>query len=78
MQTITITPNWQIHLPVEFRKKLGLREPGKMKMKLVDNNILLMPKKSAILQMAGKYKGRKQKKKINIEKIRDEIDYSCL
>lgn len=78
MQTITITPNWQIHLPVEFRKKLGLREPGKMEMKLVDNNILLMPKKSAILQMAGKYKGRKQKKKINIEKIRDEIDYSRL
>jgi AbrB family looped-hinge helix DNA binding protein len=78
VQTITVTPSWQIHLPVEFRKKLGLKEPGKMEMILEKDKIILKPKKSQVLKMAGKYKDRKPQKKINIDRVRDSIDYSKL
>lgn len=78
VQTITITPSWQIHLPVEFRKRLGLKEPGKMDMILENDKIILKPKKSKLLKMAGKYKTKKPSKKINLAKIRDQIDYAKL
>jgi hypothetical protein len=34
--------------------------------------------KSQILKLAGKYKNRKPAVKLNIEKIREKIDYSSL
>ena len=77
-QTITITPSWQIHLPVQFRGKLGLKEPGMMEMMLENDVLILKPKKSSILKMAGKYRHIKPKKKIDVAKIRNEIDYSRL
>ncbi len=39
---------------------------------------IIKPKKNPVVKMAGKYKNIKLKKNVNLEKIRDEIDYSNL
>lgn len=77
-QTITITPRWQIHIPVEFRRVLGLLKPGLAEISLVDKSIVIKPKSSPILALAGKYRKVKPVRKINLEKIRRQIDYSQL
>jgi len=78
MQTISITPKWQIHIPVRFRKILGLVKPGIAEIEIVRDAIVIRPKPSPILKLAGKYQGKKPVKKIDIAKIRDEINYSKL
>jgi bifunctional DNA-binding transcriptional regulator/antitoxin component of YhaV-PrlF toxin-antitoxin module len=77
-QTITITPRWQIHLPVKFRQVLGLTAPGLVEIKLVKRELILKPKTSPLLKLAGKYRHQVPTKKINLEKVRDQIDYSGL
>lgn len=77
-QTIAITPKWQIHIPVSFRKALDLLTPGVMEIKLVRKEIILKPKASRILKAAGKYSHLKPIKEININRIRDYIDYSSV
>lgn len=77
-ETISITPHWQIHLPVSFRKALGLITPGLVEITLVKDEIVLKPKKSPILKMAGKYQKIKPVKKVNLDQIRDYIDYSSI
>jgi len=78
MQTVSITPKGQIHIPVIFRKILGLTAPGLAEVKLSKKGLIIRPKKSPILRLAGKYKNRKPTIKLNIEKIREKIDYSSL
>ncbi|MBI4999174.1 hypothetical protein HZB97_00125 [Candidatus Gottesmanbacteria bacterium] len=77
-QTIAITPKWQIHIPVRFRQALNLTTPGLVEIKLVRKEMVLKPKTSPVLKLAGKYRHLKPVKKINIERIRDYIDYSSL
>lgn len=76
MKVVSITPKWQIHIPVEIRKKVNLKKPTKVEITVEDGKIVLKPQKSKILSLAGKYKGKKPIKKINLDKIRDYIDYS--
>jgi len=78
LQTISITPKWQIHIPVKFRKLLGIVKPGIAEIELLKDAIVIRPKPSPVLKLAGKYRHRKPVKKINIERIRDRIDYSNL
>ena len=78
LKTISITPKWQIHIPAEFRKILGLVKPGRAEMEIIKDAIVIRPKPSPILKLAGKYRDRKPLRKIDIEKIRDKIDYSKL
>lgn len=78
MQIVSITPKWQIHIPVAIRKKLKLEKPSQAIMTIKDNAIVIQPTKSKILSMGGKYKHLKPVKPINIDKIRDYIDYSDL
>lgn len=75
MQT-TITNKWQIHIPQAARKALNLTKPGKFSIKTEKNRLVLIPLESRILKLAGKYKKYAKGKKINLEKIRDYIDYS--
>lgn len=42
------------------------------------DSLVIKPKKSAVLKLAGKYKNLSAKKKINLDNIRDRIDYSNL
>lgn len=74
MQTYTtITPNFQVHIPVEIRKKAGLTMHGRATIRVEKKKIIIESVEGDILSLAGKYK---VKNPIPAEKIRDYIDYS--
>lgn len=78
MSTLTtITPKFQVHIPVAIRKKIGLKKHGRAKIRAVKKRIVIEPlsEKEGILSLAGKFK---VKKPIPAEKIRNHIDYSKL
>lgn len=77
-ETITITSKGQIHIPVGIRAALGLESPGLAEIKLVKKTIWIKLKASPLLKLAGKYRNKKISGRINLEKIRDKIDYSGL
>ena len=78
--TIAITRKWQIHIPKAARKVFGTEKPGMVNIKAKKGQIIITPRKKSILDYAGKYHYllNKTTKKINIDKIRDYIDYSDL
>lgn len=71
----TITPKFQVHIPVSIRKKIGLTKHGRATIKTQDRKIIIEPlgEKRSILSLGGKYK---VKNPIPAEKIRDYIDYA--
>ena len=76
--TIAVTQHWQVHIPKKVREAVGLKKPGRLTLKVEDDKIILSPQDSVILKLAGKYVNQKANKKINLDKIRDQIDYSRL
>ncbi len=50
----------------------------KKKLKVVEDGVMIRPKKSAVLKLAGKYKDLAKKRKIGLDNIRERIDYSDL
>lgn len=77
-QTISITPKWQIHIPVEARKKINLTKPTQMNMTVKDGSLILTPKKSKLLSLSASITPPKNVKQINLDTIRDHIDYGDL
>lgn len=75
-QTISITRKWQIHIPKAARQALKLNKPGQAEVRVKGKELIIRPIESKILQLAGKYAKYAKGKKINIDKIRDYIDYS--
>lgn len=74
MQTYTtITPNFQVHIPVAIRKEIGLKKHGRAIIKAEKKRIVIEPLKSDFLSLGGKFK---VKNPIPAEKIRDYIDYT--
>lgn len=71
----TITPKFQVHIPVSIRKKIGLKKHGRAKISTHKNKIIIEPSndKQGILSLAGKFK---VKNPIPAEKIRDYIEYA--
>lgn len=69
----TITPKFQVHIPIAVRKQVGLRQSGRAVIKAEKNQIVIKPIKSGILTLAGKFKVTKP---IPAEKIRGFIDYA--
>lgn len=70
----TITPKYQLHIPVSIRKAVGLTRHGKAIIRADGNKIVIEPiKESPILKLAGTLK---LKKKVDLDNIRDHIDYS--
>ena len=53
-------------------------KPGKVAITAEKGRIIITPAKNTIMQYAGKLHERFDKKKINIDQIRDLIDYSDL
>lgn len=76
-QTVTITPQWQVHIPKKVREMLKLDKPYKAKLTVKDNKIILEPQRSSIFELKGKLKKR-HKPGIDIDNIRDYIDYQNL
>lgn len=74
--TISITNKWQIHIPKAARKILKLTKPGRIEIKSKGNKLVLTPVENKILKMAGRYEKYAKGKKINLDRIRDYIDYS--
>lgn len=76
MQTYTtITPKFQVHIPVAIRKKIGLTKHGRAIIRADKKRIIIEPlkKNSGIMSLAGAFK---VKNPIPVEKIRDYIDYA--
>lgn len=75
--TIAVTSKWQIHIPKAMRSALGATKPGMVRIKAGKNKLVITPKKSGILSLAGKFhKYYLENPKIEIDNIRDYIDYS--
>lgn len=77
-QIIAITSKWQIHIPLKIRQDLNWTKPSLVKISAQKQKIILQPQPSQILKLAGKFSHKKPVRKINLEKIRDFIDYSQL
>ena len=74
--TISITRQWQIYIPEKVRAKLGLKKPGKATVEVRGKKLIITPKESEVLKLAGKYKHLYKKDPIDIDNVRDYIDYS--
>ena len=75
---ISVTNRWQIHIPKSLRGVFGLDKPGKVAIQAVPGKIIITPAKNSIMQYAGKLHEKYNKKKINVDNIRDVIDCSNL
>lgn len=72
--TGTITPKYQIHLPVAIRIKAGFTFHGPVNIRADAGRIIIEKKKGkSILDLAGAFR---VKNPIRADKIRDYIDYS--
>ena len=69
----TITPKFQLHIPVKIRQQIGLKKHGRVKIRAEKNKIILTPVKDDIMALAGAFK---VKNPLPADKIRDYIDYS--
>ena len=75
--TIAVTSRWQIHIPKKMRLVLGKKKPGVVNIKAKKGKLEITPQKESILDLAGKFhKYYLKNKHINIDRIRDYIDYS--
>lgn len=75
---MTITRQWQIYIPESVREALKITKPSRIKAEIKGKSLVLTPQESPVLKLAGKYKHLKPKKPINLDRIRDYIDYSQL
>ena len=78
LTTITATRQWQVHIPKSLREAIGWERPGKATAKAVKGKIVIEPQESEIMKLAGSLSHIKPTKKIDIDNIRDYIDYSDL
>lgn len=74
MQTqTTITPKFQVHIPISIRKKSGLTNHGKAIIRAEKSKIIIEPMKDNFLSLGGKFKVARP---IPAENIRKFIDYT--
>lgn len=61
---------------IEMRSVLGAKKPGQVRLKTSKNKLVVTTPQSRILSLAGKYhKHYLRHKKVNVNHIRDYIDY---
>jgi bifunctional DNA-binding transcriptional regulator/antitoxin component of YhaV-PrlF toxin-antitoxin module len=77
-QLATITSGWQVYIPEKIREEIGLDKPVQVEITTKKKSIVIKPKKSGLLAMAGKYRHLTKKVKIDLSRIRDYIDYGNL
>ncbi|MBI2620845.1 hypothetical protein HYW61_01305 [candidate division WWE3 bacterium] len=69
----TITPSWQLHIPVAARKIF--KKHGRVKIDLQKGSMQISPDRDDFMSLAETFK---VKNPIPADKIRDYIDYSDL
>ena len=74
--TITITRQWQIYIPQKIREALDLEVSDRFEVEVKDNKLVLSPKKSEVMKLAGSIKIPEHLKGLDVDNIRDLIDYS--
>lgn len=74
--TASITAKWQLHIPQDLRKKAGLDKPGMVTITAMDGKLIISPRKSKILTLGGSLNKIYKEHPVNLDRIRDEIDYS--
>ncbi len=78
-QTAILTSKFQIHLPKKIREKAGFFTHGPVVVRADKGEIVIRKRKGkSILDLAGSFKPKGKMKNINIDNIRDYIDYSDL
>lgn len=78
-QTVTLTSKFQLHIPKKIREKAGIFTHGPIMMKADKGKVIITQKKTgSILDLAGKYRNKALKVKIDLANIRDYIDYGNL
>lgn len=74
--TVAITNNWQVHIPLTARRIVGFDKPGVVTVTAKKGQLVISPKKSKILSLAGSLHEKYLKNPIDIDNVRDIIDYS--
>ena len=74
--TVAITSNWQLHVPLATRKIVGLDKPGTVTVTAKPGQLIISPQKSKILSLAGSLHDEYLKNPIDVDNVRDIIDYS--
>lgn len=72
---VTITPQFQVQLPVAARKQSGIMSHGRAKIVVKKGQITLKPVPKGFMKWAGAFT---VKKPIPADTIRDAIDYSSV
>lgn len=73
MLQTTITPNFQVHIPVAIREQSGITEHGTAIISAQKGKIIIESKPSGFLALGNSFR---VKKLIKAEQIREHIDYS--
>ena len=77
LMTTTITSNFQVYLPEDIRKMMEITKSSRAYISVNEKKeIIVKPIVSKILAAAGSLSHLKPNKKIDIDNIRDYIDYS--
>lgn len=76
ISTVTITNNWQLHVPLAMRAIVGFKKPGVVTVYAKKGALIIKPRKSKIMSLAGFLHEKYIKNPIDIDNIRDNIDYS--
>lgn len=78
-QIVTITSKFQVHIPKKIREKAGMLNHGPVVMRADKGKITIEKRKGkSILDLGGSIKPRGKAKDIDIDNIRDYINYSDL
>ena len=76
-KTIAITRKWQLHIPKELRHIFGDVSPGVVEISVKSGKLVIEPrKKSTIMDLAGSLHDRYLKNPVDVDTIRDLVDYS--
>lgn len=78
-QIVTLTSKFQLHIPKKIREKAGFLTHGPVVIKADNGAIIIKKRKTkSILDLAGIIKPKGKAKQIDIDNIRNYIDYSDL
>lgn len=78
-QIVTITSKFQVHIPKKIREESGILKHGPIVMRADKGKIIIEKKKGkSILDLAGKYKRKAKLVHIDLDNVRDYINYSDL
>lgn len=71
--TTTITPNFQVHIPVDIRKESGITSHGAACISATKGKIVITQGPKGFLALGGAFH---VKKPIKVENLRDHIDFA--